>query len=42
MPSAAVISARRMGTAHLRFCSSVPKVSSDAAMMLTPWGLKLW
>ncbi len=40
MPSDAVMSARRMGTAHRCFCSSVPKDSSDAAMMPTPCGLK--
>jgi hypothetical protein len=42
IPSDAVISARRMGTAHRRFCSGVPNVSNDAAMMPTPCGLKLW
>ena len=36
----AVMSARRIGTAQHCFCSSVPKDSSDAAMMPTPWGLK--
>ena len=36
MPSAAVISARRIGTAQRCFCSSVPNDSSDAAMMPTP------
>ncbi len=41
MPSDAVRSPRSTGTAHSRFCSSVPKVSSEAAMMLTPCGLKL-
>ena len=41
MPSDAVISARRIGTAHRCFCSSVPNDSSDAAMMPTPCGLKL-
>ena len=40
IPSDAVISARRIGIAQHRFCSSVPKDSSDAAMMPTPWGLK--
>ncbi len=41
MPSDAVISARRIGTAHWCFCSGVPKDSSEAAMMPTPCGLKL-
>ena len=36
------MSPRRMGTAHFCFCSSVPNVSSDAAMMPTPCGLKAW
>ena len=40
IPSDAVISARRIGIAQRRFCSSVPKDSRDAAMMPTPWGLK--
>ena len=34
--------ARSTGTAQRCFCSSVPNESSDAAMMLTPCGLKLW
>jgi hypothetical protein len=42
MPSAAVISVRRRGIAHRFFCSSVPKVRIEAAMMPMPWGLKLW
>ena len=42
MPSDAVISARKIGTAHRCFCSSVPNDSSDAAMMPTPCGLKAW
>jgi hypothetical protein len=42
MPNDAVISARRMGTAHRRFCSSVPNDSSEAAMMPTPCGLNAW
>jgi hypothetical protein len=41
MPSAAVISARRIGTAHFCCCSAVPKVISDAAMIPTPCELKL-
>jgi hypothetical protein len=36
MPSDAVISARRIGTAHRLFCSSVPNDNNDAAMMPTP------
>ena len=40
-PGAAVISARRIGIAHVRCCSGVPKVMSEAAMMPTPWELKL-
>jgi hypothetical protein len=36
MPSAAVISARSIGTAHFCCCSGVPKVMSDAAMIPTP------
>lgn len=41
MPSEVVISARRIGTAHRCFCSGVPKLNSDAAMIPTPCGLKL-
>ena len=41
IPNDAVISARRIGTAHFRFCSGVPKVNNEAAMMPTPCGLKL-
>jgi hypothetical protein len=41
MPSAAVTSARRMGTAHRRFCSSVPKARMDGVTMPRPCGLKL-
>ena len=40
MPSDAVISARRIGTAHRCFCSSVPNDSIDGAMMPRPCGLK--
>ena len=42
IPSDAVISARRIGTAQRCFCSSVPNEISDAAMIFTPCGLKLW
>ena len=42
MPSAAVRSARMIGTAQRCFCSSVPKVMIDALTMPRPWGLKLW
>jgi hypothetical protein len=42
MPSDAVISTRRIGTAHRCFCSSVPNVRIEAAMMPRPCGLKLW
>jgi hypothetical protein len=42
MPTAAVISARRIGSAHFFFCSSAPKDKIEAAMIATPWGLKLW
>jgi len=41
MPSDAVISARRIGTAHRCFCAGVPNVNNDAAMIPTPCGLKL-
>ena len=41
MPSDAVISARRIGTAHRRCCSGVPNEISDAEMMPTPCGLKV-
>ena len=41
MPSAAVLSARMIGTAHRRFCSSVPKVMIEALTMPRPCGLKL-
>jgi len=41
MPSEAVISARRIGTAHRRFCSSVPNVRIDAAMIPSPCGLNV-
>ena len=39
MPSAAVMSPRSSGTAHRRFCSSVPNTSSDGAMIDSPCGL---
>ena len=42
MPSAAVFSARMIGTAQVCFCSSVPKVMIDALTMPRPCGLKLW
>lgn len=41
MPSAAVISARKMGAAQRSFCSGVPNDNNEAAMMPRPWGLKL-
>ena len=34
--------ARCIGTAQRCFCSSVPNDSSEAAMMPSPCGLKLW
>ena len=42
IPSDAVISARRIGIAQRCFCSGVPNDNTDAAMMPTPCGLKLW
>jgi hypothetical protein len=41
IPSDAVISARRIGTAHRRCCSGDPKEMSDAEMMPTPCGLNV-
>jgi hypothetical protein len=41
MPSAAVISARRIGTAHRCCCWAVPNVMREAAMMPTPWALNV-
>jgi hypothetical protein len=41
IPSAAVISARRIGTAQRRFCSGVPNDSNEAATIPTPCGLAL-
>ena len=41
IPTDAVISPRRIGTAHFCFCSSVPNDRIDAATMPTPCGLKL-
>ncbi len=42
IPSDAVFSPLSTGTAHWCFCSSDPNEISDAAMMFTPCGLKLW
>ena len=42
IPSAAVISARRIGTAQRCFCSGVPNIRIDGAMIPRPCGLKLW
>ncbi|CNG99657.1 Uncharacterised protein [Mycobacterium tuberculosis] len=41
MPSDAVISARRIGTAQRCFWAGVPNDSNEAAMIPTPCGLKL-
>ena len=41
IPSDAVISARRIGTAQRRCCWGVPNEISDAEMMPTPCGLKV-
>ena len=42
IPSDAVISPRKIGTAHRCFCSGEPNASSDAAMIPTPCGLQDW